>query len=100
MTVLGIEYKAEEWRLFIDGSKVSLKAVILQIGNELSSIPLDFFPENLDAVSDEYNERFHQDISTIEKQNQGKWSSRMLADYSWALKRDVPEANYRRKLYK
>jgi len=28
---------------------------------------LDFFPENLDEVSDEHGERFHQDIMAMEK---------------------------------
>jgi len=60
---------------------------------------LDFFPENLGEVSDEHGERFHQDILAMEKRYQGKWTSRMLADYCWTLKRDVPEANYRRKSY-
>jgi len=31
----------------------------------------DFFPENCGAVSDEHAERFHQDISSIEKRYQG-----------------------------
>jgi hypothetical protein len=31
----------------------------------------DFFPENLGAVSDEHGERFHQDISNVEKGYQG-----------------------------
>ena len=60
---------------------------------------LEFFPENLGEVSDEHGERFHQDILAMEKRYQGKWTSSMLADYCWALKRDVPEANYRRKSY-
>jgi len=55
---------------------------------------LDFFPENFCEVSDEHGERFHQDILAKEKQYQGKWTSSMLADYCWTLKRDVPEANY------
>jgi hypothetical protein len=42
---------------------------------------LDFFSENLSAVSDEHKERFHQDISNMEKWYQGKWSLSMLADY-------------------
>jgi hypothetical protein len=58
---------------------------------------LDFFPENLGAVSDEHGERFHQDISNMEKRYQGKWSLSMLADYCWTLKRDVPQATYSRK---
>ncbi|UYV81448.1 hypothetical protein LAZ67_20001231 [Cordylochernes scorpioides] len=54
---------------------------------------LDFFPDNLGAVSDERGERFHQDISSMEKRYQGKWSPGMLADYCWTLKRGVPQAN-------
>jgi len=58
---------------------------------------LNFFPDNLGDVSDEHGERFHQDIMAMEKQYQGKWTSSTLADCCWALKRDVPEAKYRRK---
>ncbi|UYV70837.1 hypothetical protein LAZ67_8000790 [Cordylochernes scorpioides] len=53
--------------------------------------------EFLGAVSDEHGERFHQDISSMEKRYQGKWSPAMLADYCWTLKRDLPQAKYRRK---
>jgi hypothetical protein len=42
---------------------------------------LDFFPENIGAVSDEHGERFHQGISTMEKLYQGMWSPSMPADY-------------------
>ena len=58
---------------------------------------LDFFPNNLGAVSDEHGERFHQEISTMETRYQGKWNPKMLADYCWNLKRDLPIANYNRK---
>jgi len=60
---------------------------------------LDFFPENLSEVSNENGERFHQDIMAMEKQYQGKWTSSMLADYCWKLKRDVPDAKYQQKSY-
>jgi hypothetical protein len=53
---------------------------------------LDFFPQNLSEVSDEHGERFHQDIIVMEKRYKGKWTSSMLADYGWTLKRDVPDA--------
>jgi hypothetical protein len=46
---------------------------------------IDFFPENLGAVSDEHGERFHQDISNMEKRYQCKWSLSMLVDYCWTL---------------
>ena len=60
---------------------------------------LDFFPENLSEVGDEHGERFQQDILAMEKRHQGKWTSSMLADYCWTLKRDVPEPNSWRKSY-
>lgn len=37
---LGSHYDPEEWRLFIDSSKSSLKAVLLHNGNEKPSLPL------------------------------------------------------------
>ena len=58
---------------------------------------LDFFPDNLGAVSDEHGERFHQDISALEKMYQGQRSARMLADYCWTMKMDVPDAKHRRQ---
>jgi hypothetical protein len=58
---------------------------------------LDFFPENLGAVSDKHGERFHQDIYNTEKRYQGKWSFSMLPDYCWTFKRDVPQVTYSRK---
>lgn len=39
-TWLGIEYRASEWYLFVDGSKTSIKAVLLHIGSALPSIPV------------------------------------------------------------
>lgn len=36
----GIDYKREDWRLFIDSSKTSLKAVLLHNGNTYASIPV------------------------------------------------------------
>ena len=74
------------------GCSISLKIHFLESH-------LDFFQENLGEGSDEHGERFHQDIMTMEKWSQGNWTSSMLADYCWTLKRDVPEANYRRKSY-
>ena len=58
---------------------------------------LDFFPANLGDFSDEHGERFHQDISYMEKRYQGKWSPHMLADYCWTLQRETPETAYNRK---
>jgi len=40
MEVLGHEYNPDQWRMFIDLSKVSLKVVLLHKGNRFPSIPL------------------------------------------------------------
>jgi hypothetical protein len=52
---------------------------------------LNFFPGNCGMVIDEHGERFHQEIATMEKGCEGKWSTSMLADYCWTLARNAPE---------
>jgi hypothetical protein len=47
---------------------------------------LVLFAENLEAVSNENGERFHQDISKMERGYKSKWSPSMLADYCWTLR--------------
>ena len=39
---MGIPYQPNEWRLFIDSSNKSLKAVLLYIGNKVASIPIGY----------------------------------------------------------
>ena len=56
------------------GSRMSLKLHFLHSH-------LEFFPDNLDAVSDEHGERFHQDIAVVETRYKGKSSSNMMRDY-------------------
>jgi hypothetical protein len=41
---------------------------------------LDFFPENLGAVSEEQGEHFHQDIKKMERRYQGRWNVNMMGD--------------------
>ncbi|GBN53486.1 hypothetical protein AVEN_86030-1 [Araneus ventricosus] len=72
------------------GCNMSLKSHILHSH-------LEFFPENLGSVSDEHGERFHQDISNMGARYQGKWNPKMLADYCWTLKRDIPQAKHSRQ---
>ena len=40
MKVLGHEFNPDQWHLFIDLSKVSLKVVLLRSGNKFPSIPV------------------------------------------------------------
>ena len=57
---------------------------------------LNFFSPNLVAVRDEHGERFHQDITKMEGNYQGKWNPGMMGDFCWMLLRDIPEAKYTR----
>lgn len=41
-SVLNQPFTQHEWRLFIDGSKTSIKAVLLHIGNQKPSVPVAF----------------------------------------------------------
>ena len=54
---------------------------------------LEYFPENLGALSEEQSERFHQNIKIMEKRYQGRWNVNMIADYCWCLMRD--EENFK-----
>ena len=70
------------------GSRISIKLHYL-----LSD--LDYFPENLGDVSEEQEERFHQDIKVMEERYQGRWDAHMMSDYCWTLIHDGTEQSYR-----
>jgi len=72
--------RAENYRELIEdmlslyhklGCNISLKIHMLHSH-------LDVFPDNCGMVSDEHGERFHQEISTMEKRYRGKWSTSIL----------------------
>jgi hypothetical protein len=92
-------HKAENYHEIVSVLLTAYKAMAYNMSLKVHFLDshLDFFPENLGTVSDEHRERFHQDISNLEKWYQGKWSLSMLADYCWTLNRDVPQATYSRK---
>ena len=60
---------------------------------------LEFFPENLGAVSDEQGKRFHQDIQAMEERYKGVWNGGMMDDYCCMLCRDDANYPYKRKSY-
>ena len=57
---------------------------------------LNFLPPNLGAMIDEHGERFHQVITKMESNNQGKWNPGVMGDFCWMPFRDIPEAKYTR----
>ena len=58
---------------------------------------LYFFPDNCGMVRDEHVEHFHQEIATMKKRYQGKWSTSMLADCCWTVVGNAPEQLHKRQ---
>ena len=61
---------------------------------------LDSFPENLGSVSDEQEERFHQDIKLCIMECCFEGHLDVMADYCWSLVRHKPQASRKRKALK
>jgi hypothetical protein len=94
-------HKADNYKQLVDdllchyrnmGCRMSLKMHFLHSH-------LDFFPENLGAVSDEHGERFHQDISVMERRYQGRFEPNMMGDYCWFLQRETATSHKRKRKY-
>jgi hypothetical protein len=66
INILGVEYKRDEWRLFIVSSKRSLKSVLLHNGNCLATVPvahsvhLKETYENLEQLLEKINYKQNQ----------------------------------------
>ena len=58
---------------------------------------LNFFYENLEDVSDEHGERFHQGVAILEKRFKGKCSVEIIADYCCFIKRDTCELLHKQR---
>ncbi|UYV81611.1 hypothetical protein LAZ67_20001704 [Cordylochernes scorpioides] len=66
--------KVENYRDIVNDLLLSYKALGYNMSLKIHFLHshLDFFPENLGAVSDENAERFHQEISSMEKRYQAR----------------------------
>ncbi|UYV62446.1 hypothetical protein LAZ67_2000624 [Cordylochernes scorpioides] len=66
--------KVENYRDIVNDLLLSYKALGCNMSLKIHFLHshLDFFPDNLGAVSDEHGERFHQAISSMEKRYQVK----------------------------
>lgn len=60
---------------------------------------LEFFSANLGAVSDEQGERFHQDISVMERRYQGRWDPAMMDDFCWVLQNEDDSPHKKKKYF-
>ena len=86
----GVEDQLEAYRE--KGCRMSLKMHLL-------NFLLNFFPENLDTVSDEQGEQFYQHIQAMYARNLGFWNEGMMGDYCGMLYRDDRSHVYERKSY-
>jgi hypothetical protein len=72
------EYKAEEWRLFIDSSKRSLKCVLLHNGNKYAAVPI--------GHSTSMKEQYENIKVVLEKLS--------YADHNWIICVDLKMVNF------
>ncbi|XP_076035733.1 uncharacterized protein LOC143021852 [Oratosquilla oratoria] len=72
-TALGLEHDPAEWRLFIDSSTRSLKAVLLHNGNKNPSLPL--------AHSVQKKENYHNVKQLLEKINYAEFKWDVCGDF-------------------
>lgn len=77
------------------GVRMSLKIHLLN--SHLETLAGTVGAESLADVSDEQGERFHQDISAMEKRYAGISTTGMMADYCWMQCSDHSAGEYRRK---
>ncbi|UYV73527.1 K02A2.6-like [Cordylochernes scorpioides] len=82
--------KVENYRDIVNDLLLSYKALGCNMSLKIHFLHshLDFFPDNLGAVSDEHGERFHQDISSMEKRYQDYLEVRLLRNLTHLLKPD------------
>ncbi|UYV66734.1 hypothetical protein LAZ67_4002715 [Cordylochernes scorpioides] len=80
------EVGAAAWNILINLSK-----------NFLGSVKVENYGDIVNNLLLSYMTILMQLAMSMVKRHQGKWSPDMLADYCWTLKRDVPQAKYRRK---
>ncbi|KAL6461808.1 hypothetical protein MHYP_G00299530 [Metynnis hypsauchen] len=84
-------HKATNYEELVDDMLISFKRMGCRMSLMIHFLHshLDFFPPNLGDVSDEYGERFHQDISEMETRYQGHYNTNMMGDYCWFLQRET-----------
>ena len=88
--------RADNYKVLVKNMLTAYEALKCRMSIKLHYLHshLDWFPENLGAMSDEQGEHFHQDIATMEERYQGRWDVHMITDFCWNLKRDNPGAAY------
>lgn len=84
-------YRAPNYKDIIENMLTAFKKLNVHMSLKIHFLAdhLDFFPENLGAVSDEQGERFHQDIAAMEERYKGKDSLSMIGNYLWSIARNI-----------
>ena len=77
--------KDSEYKIIVENMLACFEALGYRMSLKVHFLHshLDYFPQNLDDMSEEHGERFHQDIKSMETRYQGQWDVSMMADYCW-----------------
>ena len=79
--------RAENYKQLVENLLASYEKIGCRMSLKLHVLHshLNFFTDNYGDVSDEHEERFHQQIATMERRYKGKWSAAMLGDFFGVL---------------
>jgi hypothetical protein len=89
---LALVFELRLWSKISLFFQLKIKSQSIKVSNTLSG------RRNSHTTIKSRNRRFHQDIPVMEHRYKGKWSSAMLGDYCWLMKRDAPETKYHRQV--
>ena len=97
VTFISAENEIEKFELIF---KTSTKmGYFMSLEMHFLHLPQEFFPGNLDAITDERDERFYLDIQSRKARYQDFWNEGMIGDYCWMLLRENQSFSIKRKSY-
>jgi hypothetical protein len=80
-----IEIEEDAWNAF---KAVKHLGCNMSLKHHFLTSHLYFFPSNLEALSEEQGEMFHQELKDVLRRYHGRCEGNMMADYCWPIARD------------
>ena len=89
--------KDSDYKTVVENILTRFEALGCRMSLKVHFLYVHYFPLSLSDMSEEYGERYHQDIKSMETWYQGRWNVSTMADYCWCLKRDCKSSEVTRK---
>ena len=89
-------YRAENYKEIVNNMLGNFRILGINMSIKVNFLQSHLFPGNLGDESEGQGERSHVDIKKMEERYPGSWDIKLMLDYCWNLKGDVPEAEHSR----